>query len=87
MLAILSNDVDIARKINHKKHEVWELSFDWKVCESIGFIKQKLNYMHKNPCKGKWNLCKSSVDYIHSSCNYYLTCEQGAFIVDDIEAD
>ena len=53
LLAILSNDVDIARKLNHKKHEVWELSFDWKVCESTGFIKQKLSYMHENLCKGK----------------------------------
>ena len=43
--------------------------------------------MHENPCKGKWNLCKSPVDYIHSSCNYYLTGEQGAFIVDDIETN
>ena len=65
MLSTLSHDVEITRKVNHKKHEVWELSFDWKICDSIEFIKQKLNYMHDNPCKGKF----------HSSCKYYLTGE------------
>lgn len=87
LLSTLSNDVEITRKVNHKKHEVWELSFDWKICDSIEFIKQKLNYMHDNPCKGKWALCKSPVDYIHSSCKYYLTGEHGVYMVDDIEED
>lgn len=50
LLSTLSHDVEITRKVNHKKHEVWELSFDWKICDSIEFIKQKLNYMHDNVC-------------------------------------
>jgi hypothetical protein len=37
-------------------HEVFEASFDIKECDSFEFIKQKLNYMHFNPCAGKWNL-------------------------------
>jgi len=38
-------NVEAARRVDHKKHEVWKLSFDWKLCNSRVFIKQKLNYM------------------------------------------
>ena len=41
-------------------------------CASEGFILQKLNYYHRNPCKGKWKLCVERVDYIHSSAKYYI---------------
>jgi hypothetical protein len=27
-----------------------------------------LNYIHQNPVSGKWILCKSAQDYLHSSC-------------------
>ena len=86
LLLTLAENVEASRRNKNKKHEVWELSFDWKICESTEFIKQKLNYMHDNPCTGKWNLCKSPVDYLHSSCKYYLTGEQGVYIIDDVEA-
>ena len=85
LLLSLSNDVEITRRNNNKKHDVWELSFDWKICDSIEFIKQKLNYMHDNPCKGKWALCQSPIDYVHSSCKFYLTGEQGMYDVNDVE--
>ena len=44
-------------------------------------IEQKLNYIHDNPCIGKWNLAESPVDYIHSSAHYYITGEQGIYSV------
>jgi hypothetical protein len=50
VLSILSKDVEAKRKANNKQHEVWELSFDWKYCNSYKFVKQKLDYMHNNPC-------------------------------------
>ena len=40
--------------------------------------------MHKNPCRGKWELSKSPVDYMHSSAKYYITCEQGVYAVTNI---
>ena len=39
-----------------KQHEIFEPSFDWKECKTERFIRQKLNYIHENPCQGKWNL-------------------------------
>ncbi len=81
LLNKLSNVVEQTRKENQQQHVVWELSFDWKHCVSEEFIIQKLDYFHNNPCKGKWNLCNSPVEYAHSSAKYYLTGEQGIYPV------
>ena len=81
LLRRLSRHVETRRKENNKKHDVWELSFDWKKCESEEFILQKLDYFYMNQYKGKWNLCASPVDYEHSSAKYYATGEQGIYEV------
>ncbi len=56
-----------------RKYQFWErnsLSIDlWN--EKI-FI-QKLNYIHKNPCKQPWNLSKFPEDYKYSSARSYET--------------
>ncbi len=64
-----------------KLHEVFMPSFDWKECRSNRLINQKLNYIHDNPCRGKWSLAESPVDYVHSSARFYLTGEQGVYEV------
>ncbi len=64
-----------------KLHEVFEPSFDWKECISNRFINQKLDYIHDNPCRGKWNMVGNPMDYVHSSARYYLTGEQGCYEV------
>jgi REP element-mobilizing transposase RayT len=81
LLNQLSNDVEAKRKANKKLHEVWELSFDWKECNSHLFFNQKLDYMHDNPCKGKWNLCLSPFEYLHSSAKFYIEGVQGIYPV------
>ena len=65
----------------NKKHEVWQDSFDWKECRTNEYMQQKLNYMHDNPCKGKWNLVQAPVDYAHSSAKFYIIDEQGVYPV------
>lgn len=81
LLDQLRDKVETARKANAKLHNVWELSFDWKHCESVSFIEQKLHYFHNNPNKGKWNLRENPVEYVHSSAKFYITVEQGIFHV------
>jgi REP element-mobilizing transposase RayT len=81
LLQKLSNSVETKRKANNKLHEVWELSFDWKECNTPAFINQKLNYIHDNPCSKKWNLCNSPVEYLHSSAKYYIGEEAGIYPV------
>jgi REP element-mobilizing transposase RayT len=67
----LRNSVPDSKLGTGQKHEVWQKSFDWKECRSDYFIKQKLDYMHENPCVRKWALAKSPIDYPHSSAGYY----------------
>jgi len=30
-----------------------------------------MNYIHYNPCVGRWNLCKEPQDYHYSSASFY----------------
>jgi hypothetical protein len=68
-----------------KIHNVWQLSFDWKECRSDRFIEQKLDYMHSNPCSGKWKLCLQETDYIHSSARFYEINASYSYKVDHID--
>jgi REP element-mobilizing transposase RayT len=81
LLTLLANAVNSTDKKRGKLHKVFEPSFDCKECFSQGFLLQKLNYMHNNPCNGNWNLAKSPVEYPHSSAKYYITGEQGIYNV------
>lgn len=72
LLTLLSQNVELSRKEKNKKHEVWQLSFDWKLCNINDFADQKLNYIHMNLCKGKGNLCVNPIEYVHSSAFSYI---------------
>ncbi len=84
LLTKLSNAVRPSDKKRGKLHEVFEDSFDCKECFTKKFIEQKLNYIHQNPCTGKWNLVARPEDYLHSSGGFYCAGVQGIFEVDDI---
>ena len=64
-----------------KLHDVFEPSFDWKECYSDSFIEQKLNYIHENPCRGKWDLVRQPWEYVHSSAQFYFNGVQGVYPV------
>ena len=79
LLHQLNLSVETKDRERNKKHEVWEDSFDWKECRTSKFMKQKLDYMHDNPCRGKWNLVADVTEYKHSSAKFYLSGEQGVY--------
>ena len=81
LLQHLQEAVEQKDRQRNKNHEVWTDSFDWKDCRGEDFIKQKLYYIHKNPCRGKWNLAGSPEDYKHSSACFYATGVQGNYPV------
>jgi len=80
------NDIDLLKKMEasvsakekerKKKHQVFEPSFDIKEIYTEKFIRQKLNYIHKNPVSGKWKLVEHYLDYPHSSARFYDLGEQ-----------
>ena len=45
------------------------------------FIIQKLDYIHNNPCAGKWNLADCPENYVHSSAGFYYQGVQGIYPV------
>ena len=75
----LADTVTSSDRKRGKLHQVFEPSFDWKKCRHNNFIKQKLDYIHNNPCRGSWNLAINAVDYSHSSAKYYQTGKQGIY--------
>ena len=71
LLKVLSNGVQSNEKKNGKKHQVFRLSFDARICDSIKLLEQKIEYIHANPVSGKWNLVNDYLAYQHSSAKYY----------------
>ena len=51
LLNLLADAAEPKRKASNKKHEVWELSFDWKHCSSDKFIQQKMDYIPARPVR------------------------------------
>lgn len=73
LLQILSKGCSIREAAKGQLHKVFEPSFDAKPVYTEDFLLQKLNYIHHNPVKGKWNLSSDYVDYQHSSAAFYET--------------
>jgi REP element-mobilizing transposase RayT len=81
LLEQLKNGVNKSDKKRGKIHEVWEESFDWKECVSDEFTWQKLDYMHENPCVGRWCLADNAAAYLHSSARFYLSGTHAGYAV------
>ena len=69
ILEQLASWVNKTERLNNKKYEVFEPSFDWKECRTIKFMEQKTDYIHQNSCKER--LAYLPEDYLHSSAKYY----------------
>lgn len=81
LLYQLNLAVEAKDRERNKKHEIWEDSFDWKECRTHKYMRQKLDYIHENPCRGKWNLAVAPAEYKHSSARFYITGEHAAYPV------
>jgi hypothetical protein len=75
----LQKYVEAKDKTRGKIHEVWEDSFDVKECRTEKFVLQKLNYIHNNPCSGKWKLAAGPLHYLHSSASFYISGKKGIY--------
>lgn len=71
LLHTLEQGVSDNEKKVGKLHQVFQLSFDARLCFDEKMLEQKLNYIHHNPVSGKWNLVNDFVKYPHSSAAYY----------------
>jgi len=73
LLNQLAAGITIREGKKGQKHRVFEESFDAKAIFNRSFLKQKMDYIHANPVKGKWNLADDFTQYEHSSASFYET--------------
>jgi REP element-mobilizing transposase RayT len=71
ILKELSSSVSEKEKLKGKLHNLFQPSFDAKALINESFVTQKLNYIHLNPVRGKWNLTDDFRNYLHSSAGFY----------------
>lgn len=81
LLTIMHNSVNPNDVSKGQIHNVFQSSLDIKRIITEKFIRQKLNYMHKNPVSGKWRLVEQYHDYAHSSARFYDMGEHGIYNV------
>lgn len=81
LLEKLEEDVKAKEGKKGKLHQVFKESYDAKECFNEPFIRQKLDYMHKNPVSGKWNLASDYLQYLHSSARFYDLNEVNELVV------
>lgn len=67
-----------------QRYKVWEDGYNAKDIVSEGFLFQKMEYIHNNPCQPRWGLSSTPAEYIWSSARFYLTNEPCIIPVDDI---
>jgi hypothetical protein len=56
ILKILEDGVEKSELLKNKRHQVFRSSFDVRKCYDQKMTEQKLDYIHYNPVRGKWNL-------------------------------
>jgi hypothetical protein len=61
----------VTRPDKHR-HKVWEDGYDARDIFSPEFLRQKMTYVHNNPCQPHWNLVERPEDYAWSSARFYL---------------
>lgn len=83
ILKLLSDGVQDNEKKIGKKHQVFRLSFDAKQISNERQIQTILDYMHKNPVQGKWNLVSDFTTYKYSSASHYELNETPFFEIID----
>jgi REP element-mobilizing transposase RayT len=76
LLKEMEEGVEPKEKRIGKKHQVFRLSFDARICYNEAMVEQKLDYIHHNPANGKWSLVEDFTLYPHSSAGFYER-EQG----------
>ena len=81
LLTELRSGVQWKELLKGKIHQVFRLSFDARQCHDEKMIEQKLDYIHHNPVKGKWNLVYDFTAYEHSSAGFYELGKPGNFEV------
>jgi putative transposase len=69
---------------NRQEYKVWEDGYDARDIFSQDFLSQKMEYIHYNPCRPKWNLASIPEEYPWSSARFYVLDKPSVIPVDDV---
>lgn len=69
----LSFLADKVTRPDKQKYKVWEDGYNAKDVFSPEFLRQKMEYVHYNPCQPHWRLVADPAEYMWSSARFYLT--------------
>ena len=65
-------------------YQIWQTTHSPKQIESFPFFRQKLEYIHYNPCSERWKLCELPEQYPFSSARDYLLNEPGVLEIEKV---
>ena len=82
VLQELFASTSIREKGKGQKHKVFKDSFDAIEIQSIDMLSTKLEYIHRNPCQGRWNLVEDYTHYAYSSAAFYEKEEEDKWTTD-----
>ena len=80
---VLDSLASAVTRPDRQRYKVWEGSYTAKDVLSPGFLRQKMTYIHNNPCQSHWNLVERPEDYIWSSARFHLLEEPGIIPLDN----
>jgi hypothetical protein len=83
LVEALATEVSMRDRKRGKLHQVFKESFDGKLLYNEELVWQKLDYIHHNPVRGKWNLVADFINYPHSSAKFYETGVHGIYRITD----
>ena len=82
-----TDKLNILQSLNHhdgQQYKVWEDGYDACDVFTADFLWQKMEYIHYNPCRPKWNLANSPEEYPWSSARFYMLDKPSVIPVDDV---
>ena len=65
-------------------YQIWQTTHSPKQIESFPFFRQKLEYIHNNPCTEIWHLCEIPEHYPFSSAGDYLLNKPGILNIEKV---
>jgi putative transposase len=71
----------------NKCHEIWQRDSMGIAIYTRAVAKQKLDYIHFNPLRGRWKLAKDDISYHFSSARFYETGIDEFGFLHDLFAD
>jgi REP element-mobilizing transposase RayT len=67
-----------------QQYKVWADRYDARNVYTPDFLRQKAEYIHRNPCQPRWGLAERPEEYTWSSARYYILGKPAMIAVSDV---